>query len=157
MLISGEVNSSWITTFSGLECSAITVNSDRSEELMRGRQMTDWGALLSGEKYAIFSDCPWNRRYELLPKEEFEGFKGPAPTLPRPKSHHVEWIEACKGRGQTFSSFQIGGPLTELIQLANAAVLVGEPVEYDTLSGRIVNVPEGNQHLHREYRSPWTL
>jgi hypothetical protein len=60
-----------------------------------------------------------------------------------------EWIEACKGRGQTFSSFQIGGPLTELIQLGNAAVLIGEPFEYDTLSGQFPGLPEANRHLHR--------
>jgi len=126
-------------------------------EVMRGEPMTDWGALLSGEKGAIFSDCPWNTRFELLPKKAFEGFQGPAPTLPRTPGHHAEWIEACKGRGPTFSSFAIGGPLTELIQLGNAAVLIGEPFEYDTLTGRIPGAPDANRHLHREYRSGWAL
>ncbi len=127
------------------------------EKVMRGEAMTKWGSLLDGEKGAIFSDCPWNTRYNLLPKKEFEGFTGPECTLPRGKGHHAEWIEACKGRGETFSSFQIGGPLTELIQLGNAAVLVGEPCEYDTLSGQILNVPEANRHLHRECRAGWSL
>ncbi len=128
-----------------------------SPELLRGREMTDWGALLCGAKGAIFSDCPWNTRFELLPKKQFEGFEGPAKILPRTSGHHAEWIEACKGRGRTFSSFAIGGPLTELIQLGNAAVLVGEPFEYDTLSGRISGVPEADRYLHRQYRSGWTL
>jgi hypothetical protein len=92
-----------------------------------------------------------------LPKREFEGFEGPAPILPRTPGHHAEWIEACKGRGETFSRFQIGGPLTELIQLGNAAVLVGHPFDYDPLTGQIVGTPEANRHLHREYRSGWTL
>jgi len=39
-------------------------------------------------------------------------------SLPRVQSHQWEWIEACKGNGKTFSSFDIGGPLTELAQLA---------------------------------------
>jgi len=128
-----------------------------SEELMRGEPMTDWGALLSGATGAIFSSCPWNTRYELLPKKQFEGFEGPAPTLPRPANHHAEWIDASKGRGQTFSSFAVGAPLAELIQLGNAAVLVGHPFEYDPLSGQIPNNPEANRHLHREYRPGWTL
>jgi hypothetical protein len=127
------------------------------EQRMRGEAMTKWGSLLDGEKGAIFSNCPWNTRFELLPKKEFEGFTGPAPTLPRTKGHHAEWIEACKGRGETFSSFQIGGPLTELIQLANAAVLIGQPFEYDTLSGQVLDLPEANLHLHREYREGWIL
>ncbi|MFH1923396.1 MAG: Gfo/Idh/MocA family oxidoreductase [Planctomycetota bacterium] len=128
-----------------------------SEELMRGEPMTDWGALLSGSTGAIFSSCPWNTRYELLPKKQFEGFEGPAPTLPRPANHHAEWIDASKGRGQTFSPFAVGGPLAELIQLGNAAVLIGRPFEYDPLTGQIPNAPEANRHLHREYRKGWTL
>jgi hypothetical protein len=127
------------------------------QELLRGREMTDWGALLCGAKGAIFSDCPWNTRFELLPKKEFEGFQGPVRTLPRTGGHHAEWIEACKGRGQTFCSFAIGGPLTELIQLGNAAVLVGEKFKYDVLSGRILGVPNADRYLHREYRSGWVL
>ena len=79
------------------------------------------------------------------------------PTLPRGKGHHAEWIEACKRRGETFSSFHIGGPMTELIQLGNAAVSAGEPVEYDTLSGKIVNLPDANRFLHRDYRPGWKL
>jgi len=126
-------------------------------EVMRGEPMTKWGDLLSGEKGAVFSSCPWNTRFDLLPKKQFEGFTGPERTLPRTGSHHGEWVEACKGRGETFSSFQIGGPLTELIQLANAAVLVGEPFEYDTLSGKIPALPAANEHLHRQYRQGWTL
>ncbi len=127
------------------------------EQVMRGDAMTKWGALLDGPKGAIFSDCPWNTRYALLPKKEFEGFEGPEKSLPRGPGHHGEWIEACKGRGEPFSSFEIGGPLTEFIQLANASILVGEPFEYDALSGQILNNPEANQYLHREYRDGWTL
>jgi predicted dehydrogenase len=128
-----------------------------ADTVMRGEAMTQWGSLLDGDKGALFSNCPWNTRYELLPKKEFQGFAGPDRTLPRGKGHHAEWIEACKGRGESFSSFQIGGPLTELIQLGNAAVLIGEPFEFDTLSGQVINLPEANRHLHREYRDGWSL
>ncbi|MFV1967520.1 MAG: Gfo/Idh/MocA family oxidoreductase, partial [Pirellulaceae bacterium] len=128
-----------------------------SEEVLLGEPMTEWGALLCGEKGGIFSSCPWNTRFELLPKKDFEGFEGPAKTLPRPKNHHAEWVEACKGRCNAFSGFEIGGPMTELIQLANAAVFAGEPLEYDPLSGDVVNVASGNQYLHREYRTGWEL
>ncbi|MCH5374682.1 MAG: Gfo/Idh/MocA family oxidoreductase [Planctomycetes bacterium] len=127
------------------------------EDVMRGDPMTKWGAMVEGPKGAIFSDCPWNTRYALLPKSQFEGFEGPDKTLPRGPGHHGEWIEACKGRGETFSSFDIGGPLTEFIQLANASALVGEPFEYDTLNGQILNHPDANRHLHREYRDGWSL
>jgi hypothetical protein len=128
-----------------------------SEEVLRGEPMTKWGALLVGPEASIFSDCPWNTRCALLPKKEFADFIGPDKTLPRKPGHHGEWIEACKGRGETFSSFAIGGPLTELIQLANVAATVNEPFEYDTLSGDVNNNAKASQLLHREYRQGWTL
>ena len=92
-----------------------------------------------------------------MPKKKFKDFKGPDRTLPRGVGHYREWIEACKGRGETFSSFDIGGPLTELIQLANIAGRVGEPFDYAPLSGEIPNHPGANSLLHREYRKGWTL
>ncbi len=130
------------------------------EEILRdlGQPMTDAGCLLLGSKGAIFSDCPWNTRFVLLPRQQFEGFQGPPPTIPRSPGHHAEWILACKGKGpKPFSSFDIAGPLTEMILLGNAALLVGHPIEYDPLTGRIVNCAEANQFLHREYRAGWTL
>jgi predicted dehydrogenase len=127
------------------------------EDLLLGHAMTDNGCLLVGSKGAIFSDCPWNTRFMLLPEKEYKGFQGPAPTLPRSPGHHAEWLRACKGGAKPFSSFAIGGPLTEVILLGIAALLVGHPIQYDTLSGKIVNRAEANRFLHREYRSGWSL
>jgi hypothetical protein len=127
------------------------------KEVLLGYGMTDWGCLVSGGEAAVFSSCPWNTRYLLLPEAKFAGFQGPEPTLPRAAGNHAEWISACKGGPATFSSFDIGGPLTELIQLVHVASLAGQPIEYDPLAGRIVNHADANQFLHREYRPGWTL
>lgn len=128
------------------------------EELLLGHPRGGWGDLLVGSKGSLYSDNPWNAHYVLLPEKRFEDFQGgPPESLPRVQSHQWEWIEACKGNGKTFSSFDIGGPLTELAQLANLACLVEGPLEYDTLSGRILNSERAHQLLHREYRRGWTL
>lgn len=128
------------------------------EDLMLGYPRGGWGDLLVGSKGSLYSDNPWNAHYVLLPEQRFEGFTGgPAESLPRVQSHQWEWIEACKGNGKTFSGFEIGGPLTELAQLANLATLVPGPLEYDTLSGQILNSPAASGLLHREYRQGWTL
>jgi hypothetical protein len=128
------------------------------EALMLGYAMSGWGDLLVGSKGSLYSSCPWNTHHVLLPESKFEGFKGgPPETLPRTNSHHREWVEACKGRGQTFSGFEIGGPLTEMLQLANLATLVEGPLEYDTVTGRILNSPRANELLHRKYRPGWSL
>lgn len=128
------------------------------EELMLGHPRGGWGDLLVGARGSIYSDCPWNTRFVLLPKEKYQSIKaGPPGTLPVSVGHHREWVEACKGNGTTFSSFEIGGPLTELMQLVNAATLVEGPLEYDTLNGRVLNSKEGDRLLHRDYRKGWVL
>ena len=128
------------------------------EDLLLGFPRAGWGDLLVGSKGSLYSENPWNMGYVLLPEERFENSKPNVPeSLPRVKSHHAEWIDACKGNGKTFSSFDIGGPLTELAQLANLATLVEGPIEYDTLSGEILNSKQASSLLHREYRKGWTL
>jgi len=127
------------------------------KDVLLGHSMTAWGCLVKGNQGAIFTSCPWNTRLELLPKEKFQGFKGPSPTLPRSPGHHAEWILACKGGPKPFSGFEIGGPMTEMVQLVHVASLAGGPIEYDPLTGVIVNSAEANQLLHRPYRPGWTL
>jgi hypothetical protein len=127
-------------------------------DLTLGYPLSDWGDLLVGSKGSLLSECPWNTRYTLLPEKTFDGFKGgPPESLPRTDSHHREWVEACKGRGKTFSGFEMGGPLTELMQLANLATLVQGPVEYDTVKGKVFNSDHAQQLLHRKYREGWTI
>ena len=129
-----------------------------AEELLLGHPRGGWGDLLVGSKGSIYSDCPWNTRFVLLPKLEFQGIKGgPPQTLPVSIGHHREWVEACKGNGRTFSSFEIGGPLTELIQLVNLATLVEGPIEYDALSGKVLNSKPASALLQTTYRKGWVL
>ena len=54
-------------------------------------------------------------------------------------------------------SFDVGGPLTELTQLANLATLMEGPIYYDTLSGKILNSKPASNLLHRKYRKGWSL
>jgi len=129
-----------------------------SEGLMLGHPRGGWGDLLVGSKGSIYSDCPWNTRFVLLPKEQFQSVKaGPPQNLPVASGHHREWVEACKGNGKTFSGFDIGGPLTELMQLVNLATLVEGPIEYDTLSGKVLNSKSAGALIHRPYRKGWSL
>jgi hypothetical protein len=41
--------------------------------------------------------------------------------------------------------------------LANLATLVEGPLDYDTISGRILNSEKANDLLHRPYRPGWQL
>ena len=127
-----------------------------SADLLHGKQPGSFGSLLIGTKGSIYSSNPWNTSSEILSKDK-GSIKEPPKTLPRGVGHHREWIEACKGKGETFSSFAIGGPLTEMIQLTNIAGIVGEPFHYDTLTGEIPDHAGASALLHRPYRKGWTL
>lgn len=48
-------------------------------------------------------------------------------------------------------------PLAEFVLLGNVATLVGKPIEYDPIATKIVNSPEANAALKREYREGWAL
>ncbi|MGQ9518787.1 MAG: Gfo/Idh/MocA family protein [Candidatus Fervidibacter sp.] len=127
------------------------------QELLLGYPMPDSGCLLVGAKGSLLSIGGHNTRFVLLPQKEFEGFEGPAPTLPRTKGHHLEWIEACKGRAKPMSHFGYASRLTEFVLLGNVALFAGGVIEYDLLSGKVVNPPKVNELLHRNYREGWTL
>ncbi len=136
----------------------LNAGSRPSPDLMLGYPQGKWGDLLVGSKGSIYSDNPWNNNFVLLPETQFEGVKhGPPQILPRGRDHVREWTEACKGNGTTFSSFAIGGPLTELMQLINLSTLFEAALDYDPIGGRIVNARAANAMLHRKYRKGWSL
>lgn len=47
--------------------------------------------------------------------------------------------------------------MTELMQLINLSTLCEGAIEYDTVSGRIINSASANRLLHREYRQGWSI
>ena len=55
-----------------------------AENLLLGYPRGGWGDLLVGSKGSIYSDCPWNTHYALLPESRFDKFKGGAPGEPAP-------------------------------------------------------------------------
>jgi hypothetical protein len=129
-----------------------------SPDLMLGYAQDKWGDLLVGAKGSIYSNDPWNTKFVLLPEDKYKDVKhGPPQTLPVNDNHYREWIHACKGQGKTFSSFEIGGPMTELMQLINLSTLLEGALEYDTQSGRILNSHHANRLLHRDYRRGWSI
>ena len=128
-----------------------------SQDLLPGQSFGSFGSLLVGTEASIYSSDPWNRTSSLHPREKGKKLKEPEESLPRRVGHWNEWIAACKGQGEPFSSFAMGGPLTELIQLANIAGRVGKTFTYDPISGEIPDNSRASDLLHREYRKGWTL
>ena len=50
-----------------------------------------------------------------------------------------------------------GGPLTEMVLLANVAYRVGERLEWDAEELRAANCQEAERYINPPYREGWTL
>ena len=55
------------------------------------------------------------------------------------------------------SNFDYAGPLAEFVLLGNVATLFDHAVEFDPIAMKIVNSPEADRALRREYREGWSL
>jgi hypothetical protein len=92
--------------------------------------------------------------------------------------HYGQWVEAClagAGKKPVSSPFELAGPLTEALLMANLAIrgydlqrpkASGQGFDYpgrgrkllwDNTQMRITNLDEVNQFVKREYRAGWKL
>jgi hypothetical protein len=114
------------------------------------------GCLIVGTE-GMLKSTEHNSSFTLLPEEKLKDFQGPPKTLPRSGSHEREFTAACQGGPKTMSNFDYAGPLVEFLLLTNVATQFGQTLEFDPLACKIVNHPEADAALRREYRKGWTL
>ncbi len=127
------------------------------KSLIHGEKLSPSGSILIGDKGTMYSPHDYGGSWMLLPKKKFAEFKPPPQTLPPSRSHHQEWVDACKGGPQAMSNFAYSGPLTETILLGNLATYAGKKILWDGPNCRITNCPEADARVRREYRKGWTL
>lgn len=114
------------------------------------------GILFVGDKGCI--TCPgWSGTPRLLPLALHQEYKRPAPTLPRVKGHHADWLSACKGGPAASANFAYGARLTELVLLGNVALRTGKKLQWDAGNMRATNAPEADAFLKEPYRKGWEL
>jgi predicted dehydrogenase len=134
------------------------------KELFQGEKLIthDGGSLVIGSKGTLFTRT-WHGgetdadMFRLLPRDRFAGVTLPPPSLPRPRSHHQEWIDACRGVDKTQSSFEYAAVLTEALLLGNVALRTGQPVEWDAVKMRVTNNSAADQFVKPEFRKGWSF
>jgi len=117
----------------------------------------DGNTLYVGEKGVIYTGT-YGERMHVLPIEKMPEYKKIPETLSRPKEIFTDFIEAClAGRKDTAVPFEYGTRLTEFAILGNLAQHVGQgkKVEWDGPNMRVINIPELNNWVRREYRKDW--
>ncbi len=140
------------------------------------------GILFVGTKGKMMAST-YARDPKLLPTSRTEEFKVKskhqiARVPGGVEGHYAQWVEACiagHGNMEVSSPFEIAGPLTEALHMANLAIRAadiqkpkanGNGFDYpgrhlkllwDNANMRVTNLDEVNQFVKREYRSGWSL
>jgi predicted dehydrogenase len=130
----------------------------RPRQLEDGREMghEKEGLLFVGDAGTIM--CGFNgANPKLIPESKMEMFNPPPRKLPRSAGNDREWIDACKGGRAGGASFEFEGPITEALLLGTVALRAGKRLYWDSPSMKVLNVPEAQQYVRREYREGWKL
>ncbi len=116
----------------------------------------DNGSLFIGTK-GIATSGTYGGESRLLPDALMADYKRPAPSIPRVEGEnpYLHWIKACINNTTAMSDFSYAGPLTEVANMGNVALLAGEKIEFDVASMKITNSKKANQYLTKEYRKPF--
>ena len=116
----------------------------------------DNGSLFIGTKGVMTSGC-YGGESRLLPDELMQDYKRPEPTIPRipDGNSYANWIACCKSGQQACSDFSYAGPLTEVANMGNVALLAGEKIVFDVASMKIKNNRAANRLLTKKYRKGW--
>ncbi|HEU5117803.1 MAG TPA: gfo/Idh/MocA family oxidoreductase, partial [Isosphaeraceae bacterium] len=116
--------------------------------LIGDRPLSDQGSLYIGTKGVMYS--PYIGPPVLLPADKFADYKGPQPEG---DNHYLQFVEACRGHGQTSAPFSYAGPLTEMVLLGCLATRFREkPLAWNAESLKVTNHDEANHFVRRSYR-----
>ena len=114
------------------------------------------GILFVGSKGYI-TCAGWAGRPTLLPGKRDSEYQRPPKKLPRVKGHHRDWLNACKGEGQSSANFEYGAALTEIGLLGLVAMRSRKKLLWDAKAMKFTNDAEANKLLKGTYRPGWEI
>jgi predicted dehydrogenase len=121
--------------------------------LLGERPLSDQGSIYIGTAGVLYS--PYIAAPVLLPAEKFKDY-----PLPKPggNDHYLQFVEACRGNGQTSAPFDYSGPLTESVLLGCLATRFPKTtLAWDAEKLQVTNVKEANGFVRRRYRKGWEV
>lgn len=102
-----------------------------------------------------------NPNWVLKAASKIDGFRWPAPSLPRAGRQDVyqEWFDAVTGKiARGLSDFSVAGPFTEMVLLGTLAQrLPGKVLEWDAARMEVKGAPETRSWIRRAYRPGWEI
>jgi predicted dehydrogenase len=118
--------------------------------LLEGKEFPDQGSLFIGTEGVVL--LPHIGLPEMFPKEKFKDYK-----LPKLKglNHWEQFVDACRGKGETSANFAYSGPLTEAILLGGVASRFPNTTLAWSNKDLKFDLPAANQFVREEYRKGW--
>jgi len=126
------------------------------------------GILLIGDKGKILADT-YGENARLLPTSRKENVALKYERVPGAAGgHYAQWVEACiagYGKKEVSAPFEISGPLTEALLMANLAIRGadgrypgrGLKLLWDNENMKVTNFDVVNQFVKRNYRQGWDV
>lgn len=125
-----------------------TIQPPRPPELEAERQLPNIGAVVVGEQGSILYGSHGAASPRLIPEATMREFQPPPPRWPRPRSHYDDFIEAIQAGRPAGSSFEYGGPLTEIALLGIIAQrFPGRLLRWNGSSGQFIDSDAANALL----------
>jgi predicted dehydrogenase len=121
---------------------------------LRGTQGTVY---VSGDRYRVVPEQGGQfqkpgRRMEPQTVKDQEGDNMDMTIL-----HARNFLDCMRSRKEPNADIEIGHRSTTFSLIANISLKLGQRLNWDHEQERFTNSDEANQHLHYEYRKPWTL
>jgi len=122
------------------------------------------GVLMLGENGFTFGDC-WNGSEYIQLKGErtlsainhHAATRHIPVTLPPSPGYVLEWVRACGGGPATFSNFETGGHLTEIVLSGVVALRTQKALDWNGPEMRATNAPEAQQFVRLPVRTGWKI
>lgn len=127
--------------------------AEEVKALLEGRKLHDQGSIYIGTGGVMYS--PYIAMPVLLPQSQFKDRQ-----LPRQEgaNHYLQFVEACRGNGQTSAPFAYSGPLTETVLLGCLATRFPlKTLQWDAAQLTVTNEDAANQFVRRRYRKGWAV
>lgn len=130
----------------------------RPKELEPTRRDIETGAVVIGDKGVITYGSHGAGQVRIIPETKMREYKRPAPSIPRAKEHHQDWLEAIRTGRKAGSDFSYGGPLTELAHLSIISMKAGDvKLEWDAERMRFPNHRAAEEFLSSPARRGWRV
>jgi predicted dehydrogenase len=129
---------------------------EHPRELLEGERLPSRGVLFVGEKGALLCGGAGGKA-RVLPHNNSQVGDKPAPSLPRSRGHHRDWLDACKGGSPASSNFEYGARLTEIVLLGVLALRSGREIHWDPRALKAKGVSNADAIIHESYRKGWDL